>query len=216
MVIVTFQIKNKLGRAWFFQETFLLANTSIEIIIGMPFLTFSNANMQFAEKKLTWRSYTIKKTLPTIWKIELIDKKEFAKAALDEYIKAFVIHVSSLSLRSKIIIYLVWEAQIASLLAKNVAVLAKYSDFANMFSKKSPEVLSEHTEINKYVIKLENGKQPPYGPIYRLNPMELETLKTYIETNLANGFIWPSKSLAGAPILFVRKPNSSFQLCVDY
>ena len=28
--------------------------------------------------------------------------------------------------------------------------------------------------------------------------MELETLKMYIKTNLANGFIWPSKSYAGA------------------
>ena len=32
-------------------------------------------------------------------------------------------------------------------------------------------------------------------------------LKTYIEINLANGFIWPSKSLVGASILFVRKPD---------
>ena len=41
-------------------------------------------------------------------------------------------------------------------------------------------------------------------------------LKTYIETNLANGFIRPSKSLAGAPILFIRKKDGSLWLCVDY
>ena len=46
--------------------------------------------------------------------------------------------------------------------------------------------------------------------------MELETLKAYIETNLANGFIRPSKSPAGAPILFDRKSNGSLRLCVDY
>ena len=46
--------------------------------------------------------------------------------------------------------------------------------------------------------------------------MELETLKTYIKTNLVNGFIQPSKSLAGASILFVCKPNSSVWLCVNY
>ena len=46
--------------------------------------------------------------------------------------------------------------------------------------------------------------------------MELETLKTYIETNLANGFIRPSKSPAGAPILFVRKSDGSLRLCVNY
>ena len=46
--------------------------------------------------------------------------------------------------------------------------------------------------------------------------MELETLKAYIETNLANGFIRPSKSPAGTPILFDRKSDGSLHLCVDY
>ena len=46
--------------------------------------------------------------------------------------------------------------------------------------------------------------------------MELETLKTYIETNLATGFIRPLKSPHGAPILFICKPNGSFRLCVNY
>ena len=46
--------------------------------------------------------------------------------------------------------------------------------------------------------------------------MELETLKAYMETNLANEFIRPSKSPAGAPILFDWKLDGSFWLCVDY
>ena len=46
--------------------------------------------------------------------------------------------------------------------------------------------------------------------------MELETLKIYIKTNLANGFIRPSKSPAGALILFDKKPDGSFRLCVNY
>ena len=59
-------------------------------------------------------------------------------------------------------------------------------------------------------------KQPPYGPIYSLGSVELETLKTYIETNLANGFIRLSKSPADTPILFVCKPDCSLRLCVNY
>ena len=70
--------------------------------------------------------------------------------------------------------------------------------------------------MNEYAIKLEDDKQPPFGPIYSLGPVELETLKTYMEINLANGFIRPFKSPAGAPILFDRKPDESFRLCVDY
>ncbi len=46
--------------------------------------------------------------------------------------------------------------------------------------------------------------------------MELETLKAYIENNLANGFIRPSQSPAGALIFFDKKPDGSLRLCMDY
>ena len=77
--------------------------------------------------------------------------------------------------------------------------------------------LPEHIRINDHGIKLVNGyQQPPYGPIYSLKPVELETLKAYIETNLANKFIKLSKSPAGTPILFDRKSDGSLWLCVNY
>ena len=120
------------------------------------------------------------------------------------------------SLTSKIWIYLAPEAQIALLITKKVIVPAKYLDFANVFLKKSVKVLPKHTGINKHAIELEDGKQPPYKPIYSLILVKLKSLKTYIKTNLANGFIQPSKSPAGALILFVCKPNGSFWLCVNY
>ena len=53
MVLANFQVEDKLGRTRFFQETFLLANISAEVVLGMPFLTLSNADVQFKEKELT-------------------------------------------------------------------------------------------------------------------------------------------------------------------
>ena len=95
-------------------------------------------------------------------------------------------------------------------------VLTEYLDFADVFSPDLASELPEHTGINDHVIELVDGQQPPYGPIYSLGPVELEILKAYIETNLANGFIRPSKSPVGASILFGRKSDGSLQLCVDY
>ena len=46
--------------------------------------------------------------------------------------------------------------------------------------------------------------------------MELEILKTYIETHLKTGLIQPSKSLVDVSILFDKKPDGSFPLCIDY
>ena len=101
-------------------------------------------------------------------------------------------------------------------MAKKVTVLAKYSDFANVFLEESANILQEWIGDTEHAIELEEGKQPPYRPIYILETMKLKILKTYIETNLANGFIKASKSPASAPILFVHKLNGSLCLYVNY
>ena len=56
--------------------------------------------------------------------------------------------------------------------------------------------------MNNHAIKLEKSKQPLFGPIYNLKPVEIETLKPYIETNLANNIIWSFKSTAGVFIFY--------------
>ena len=123
-------------------------------------------------------------------------------------------HMAALSIDSNV--YSSRQARIASLDVEEVTSSAEYLDYTNVFSPDSAAELPEHTGINDHPIDLIDDKQPPYGPIYSLGPVELETLKTYIETNLANGFIRPSKSPAGAPILFIRKKDGSLRLCVDY
>ena len=55
--------------------------------------------------------------------------------------------------------------------------------------------------INNQAVDLIENKQTLYGPIYSLGPVKLETPKTYVETNLTNASIRPSKSTAGAPML---------------
>ena len=102
------------------------------------------------------------------------------------------------------------------LLTKKVTVPTKYSDFADVFLEKSANVLPERIKANEHAIKLEKDKQPSYGPIYSLRPVKLKTFKTYIKTNLINGFIRTSKLLADALILFLRKSDRSLCLCVNY
>ncbi len=63
----------------------------------MPFLSFSNVDIEFAElEKPIWRPYTIAKVLSTTSWVELINKKEFAKVALDENFETFVMHIAVL------------------------------------------------------------------------------------------------------------------------
>ena len=174
----------------------------MEVVLKMPFVTFSNADVSFLDKELTWRTYSVIVALFITKRVQIIDRKKFAKAVLDPNKKVFVMHIATIT--SGIIILLERKAQIALLKAKetSVSIPAEYLDFANVFSKKLAVVLLEYTKINTHAIDLKKGKQLPYGPIYSLGPVELETLKTYIETNLANGFICLFKSLADALILF--------------
>ena len=216
MVIADFSVKNKLGRVQFFQKTFMLANIGLEVVLGILFLTFNQADIRFAEQELVWRTYTATEALPTTKRAEIIDKKEFAAAALNADNEIFVVHVGSLAEPKTMPIHSSYQAQIAALTSEKTGILAEYSDFSNVFSSNSATELMEHTGINDHPINLLDNKQPLYGPIYSLGPVELEKLKTYIEANLASDFIRPSKSPAGTPILFLQKKDGSLRLCVDY
>ena len=223
MVVTAFSVTDKVNRVRFFEETFLVANVSPEVVLGMPFLTLSGADVDFSGRELCWKTYTAKEALPTTRRVELVGKKEFAAAALDPESETFVVHVASLSFDALPSSFLLdvhpfRRPQISGLIAKEAltTVPAEYSDFADVFSPDLASELPEHTGINNHAIELVEGQQPPYGPIYSLGPVELETLKAYIETNLANGFIRPSKSPAGAPILFDQKSDGSLRLYVDY
>ena len=110
------------------------------------------------------------------------------------------------------------QAQIEILLFDKapIEVLAEYSNYSNVFLAKNLLELSKHTRINNHAVELKEYKQPLLRLIYSLGLVELETLKTYIETNLENCFIWPSKSPVGAPILFDSKPDRSLRLYINY
>ena len=72
------------------------------------------------------------------------------------------------------------QAHIEALLFNKVSteVLVEYSNYSNVFSAEYVVELLENIEINEHAIKLEEGKQPLFGPIYSLELVELETLKT--------------------------------------
>ena len=213
MVVAAFSVVDKANRVRFFEETFLVANVSPKLVFGMPFLTLSGVNIDFPGRELWWRTYTIEEATLTTRCIDLVGNKEFVAAALDLKHETYLVHVASLNSTPLIAldIHLFRRPQIFGLIIEeaHTKVSTKYSDFADVFFSDLASELPEHTEINDYAIELVDGQQPPYRLIYSLEPIELETLKAYIETNLANGFIRPSKSPVSTPILFHQKSNGS-------
>lgn len=113
MVIAKISLEDSQKKIWFFEKTFLLADSSIKVVLGMLFLALSNANLQYSIEKLTWISYTIIEILSTTNRIKLINKKEFANLAPNKNSKTNVVYMITLDI--EISIHPFRKAQIATL-----------------------------------------------------------------------------------------------------
>jgi hypothetical protein len=92
----------------------------------------------------------------------------------------------------------------------------EYQEFKGAFSKSESNRLPPHRDYD-YKIELEAPLPGSYAPLYRQSTAELQELKQYILDNLNKGFIEPAGQVPFAsPVLFVKKPDGSLRLCVDY
>ncbi|GJY87261.1 putative reverse transcriptase domain-containing protein [Tanacetum coccineum] len=68
----------------------------------------------------------------------------------------------------------------------------------------------------KFCIDFVPGATPIAKSPYRLAPSEMQELSEQIQELQDKGFIRPSHSSWGAPVLFVKNKDSSFRTCIDY
>nr|GFD00478.1 putative nucleotidyltransferase, ribonuclease H [Tanacetum cinerariifolium] len=88
------------------------------------------------------------------------------------------------------------------------------SEFPDVFPDELPGIpLVREVEFN---IELIPGVEPISKTPYRMAPIELKELKDQLQELLERGFIRPSVSPWGAPVLFVKKKDGSMRLCIDY
>lgn len=67
-----------------------------------------------------------------------------------------------------------------------------------------------------HVIRLEEGTIPPYRRNYRMSPAEIEVCREYVNDLLKKGFITPSNSPYGAPMMMIAKPSGGFRVVCDW
>ncbi|KAL0546141.1 hypothetical protein IC582_016047 [Cucumis melo] len=87
-------------------------------------------------------------------------------------------------------------------------------DYPDVFPEELPG-LPPHREI-EFAIELESSMVPISRASHRMAPIELKELKVQLQELLDKGFIRPSVSPWGAPVLFVKKKDGSMRLCIDY
>ncbi|GJU98640.1 putative reverse transcriptase domain-containing protein [Tanacetum coccineum] len=87
-------------------------------------------------------------------------------------------------------------------------------DFPEVFPEDLPGL--PPTRQVEFQIDLVPGAAPVVRAPYRLAPSEMKELSEQLKELSDKGFIRPSSSPWGAPVLFVKKKDGSFRMCIDY
>ena len=93
------------------------------------------------------------------------------------------------------------------------AVLKEYND---IFPQDLPPGLPPVRMGHELRIDLEDDTPPVHRPLYKLSRLELEEAHKQIQYMLEHGFIRPSNSPYGAPVLFTPKKDGGLWFCIDY
>ena len=103
-----------------------------------------------------------------------------------------------------------WQSDLPSAVRE---VLEEYDD---VFPDDLPKGVPPVRRGFQFKIELEDDVPPVHRPIYKLSPLELEEARTQINYMLEHGFIRPSQSPYGAPVLFMPKKDGGLRFCIDY
>src|SRR5260221_3975008 len=94
-------------------------------------------------------------------------------------------------------------------------VPAQYHNFRDVFSKEAFDELPPW-KASDHSIDLTPGTELPCSWMFPLSPAEQKELDDFLQENIANGHICPSKSPMRAPVFFIKKKDSSLHLIQDY
>ncbi|CAH9119792.1 unnamed protein product [Cuscuta europaea] len=97
---------------------------------------------------------------------------------------------------------------------KTIDQIPMVNEFPDVFPEEIPGMPPER-EV-EFSIDLMPGTAPISKAPYRMAPKEMQELKEQLQDLLEKGYIKPSVSPWGAPVLFVKKKDGSLRLCVDY
>ena len=90
-----------------------------------------------------------------------------------------------------------------------------FKEYEDVFPEKLPKGKPAERDV-EHEIRVEEDAKPQSRPPYKLSPAERDEVEAQIADLLAQGFIQPSCSPYGAPVLFVPKKDGRWRMCIDY
>jgi hypothetical protein len=172
---------------------------AFDVILGIDWLSKYKANIDCHRKEVTFRPHDMEEftfygsnvgsTPPLLSAIQAIKNVREGAQAYLAYVQA------KPEVRTKL---------------EDIPVVCNYPD---VFSEVTGLPLDREIEFS---IDLMPATQPIHKAPYRMAPTELQELKEQLQELFDRGFIWPSVSPWGAPVLFVKKKDGSMRMCIDY
>ncbi len=180
------QITDSFGIHLDAQVSLTSANIEVPLILGLPWLQHCHPILNFDPMTIQWRvsSSTVTDSME-----EPLNLGSLTQIQADFQVMQVQPEMLDESL-------------------KEPTISKAYRELADIFSPSNANSLPLYRDED-HAIELEPGKTPLLGPLYNLSEYQLKTLHKYTDENLANGFIRPSKSSAGASVLFTPKPDGT-------
>ncbi|KAJ0830306.1 putative nucleotidyltransferase, Ribonuclease H [Helianthus annuus] len=173
---------------------------SFDVVIGMDWLSQHQAEILCSEKVIR---------IPRSGQepLEVQGDKSGAVVGIISFLKA----QKCLRKGHTAILALVTDASAKEKKLEDIPIVR---DYPQVFPEDLPG-LPPHRQV-EFQIELTPGAAPIARAPYRLAPSELEELSKQLQELLEKGFIRPSSSPWGAPVLFVKKKDGTFRMCIDY
>ncbi|GJT16489.1 putative reverse transcriptase domain-containing protein [Tanacetum coccineum] len=180
---------------------------SFDAIIGMDWLAKYQAVIVCAEKivRIPWRNKTLiihgdGSTQGSVTRLNIISCTKTLKY-MEKGFPIFLAHVTTKEIEDKSE-------------KKRLEDVPIVQDFPEVFPEDLPGL--PPTRQVEFQIDLVPGAAPVARAPYRLAPSEMKELSEQLKELSDKGFIRPSSSPWGAPVLFVKKKDGSFRMCIDY
>lgn len=204
----------------------ILPLSNYDVILGMPWLEQVNPIIHWREKRIEFSKSGINHQITPNTAIQLMSMTETKVAARKNEIESVYLgflhtdphtslrmHLNHLPSESTSSSTPTSESSTNHLLDRmRINTLNTYKD---VFPDNLPPGLPPSREVDHRIELLPNSIPPSRGMI-RLSPPLLDELKKQLDELTESGFIRPSKSPFGAPVLFVKKKDGSQRMCIDY